>query len=217
MTSPGWLTRSLADVPTDDGWLGVCEVEVLAGLRFEKRRADWRLGRFASKAAVAIWLGVPPGRVEVAAAPDGAPEAWLDGRRAPASLSLNDWLAPSERRLPAAAGARRDNVANLLWTAKEAAAARREGLRLDVRQAVAELEGLSSTTPDWRRLAVVWGDGAGRAAGWWRAGARAAASARRLNSGRRPRRGGRVLEQALKLVAFEFHGSFRVKAPGPRP
>ena len=22
MTSPGWLTRSLADVPTDDGWLG---------------------------------------------------------------------------------------------------------------------------------------------------------------------------------------------------
>jgi 4'-phosphopantetheinyl transferase EntD len=59
------------------------------GLRFEKRRADWRLGRFASKAAVAIWLGVPPGRVELAAAPDGAPEAWLDGRRAPASLSLS--------------------------------------------------------------------------------------------------------------------------------
>jgi 4'-phosphopantetheinyl transferase len=203
MTSPGWLTRSLADVPTDDGWLGAREVEVLAGLRFEKRRADWRLGRFASKAAVAIRLGVPPGRVEIAAAPDGAPEAWLDGRRAPASLSLshragralavvgeadtalgcdlelveprsqaflNDWLAPSERGLPAAAGARRDIVANLLWTAKEAAAkARREGLRLDVRQAVAELEGLSSTTPDWRRLAVVWGDGAGRAAGWWRA------------------------------------------------
>lgn len=71
MTSPGWLTRSLADVPTDDGWLGAREVEVLPGLRFEKRRADWRLGRFASKAAVAIWLGVPPGRVEVAAAPDG--------------------------------------------------------------------------------------------------------------------------------------------------
>ena len=89
MTSPGWLTRSQADVPTDDGWLGAREVEVLAGLRFEKRRADWRLGRFASKAAVAIWLGVPPGRVEVAAAPDGAPEAWLDGRRGPASLSLS--------------------------------------------------------------------------------------------------------------------------------
>jgi len=203
MTSPGWLTRSLADVPTDDGWLGAREVEVLAGLRFEKRRTDWRLGRFASKAAVAIWLGVSPGRVEIAAAPDGAPEAWLDGRRAPASLSLShragralavvgeadtalgcdlelveprsrafldDWLAPSERGLAAAAGARRDIVANLLWTAKEAAAkARREGLRLDVRQAVAEPEGLGSTTPDWRRLAVVWGDGGGRAAGWWRA------------------------------------------------
>ncbi len=203
MTSPGWLTRSLADVPTGDGWLGAGEVEVLAGLRFEKRRTDWRLGRFASKAAVAIWLGVPAGRVEIAAAPDGVPEAWLDGRRAPASLSLshragralavvgeadsalgcdlelveprspafvNDWLAPSERELAAAAGARRDIVANLLWTAKEAAAkARREGLRLDVRQAVAEPEDLSSTTLDWRRLAVVWGDGGGRDAGWWRA------------------------------------------------
>jgi 4'-phosphopantetheinyl transferase len=89
MTSPGWLTRSLADVPTDDGWLCAREVEVLAGLRFEKRRADWRLGRFASKGAAAIWLGVRPGRVEVAATPDGAPEAWLDGRRAPASLSLS--------------------------------------------------------------------------------------------------------------------------------
>lgn len=206
-----------------------CEVEVLAGLRFEKRRADWRLGRFASKAAVAIWLGVPPGRVEVAAAPDGAPEAWLDGRRAPASLSLshragralavvgeadtalgcdlelveprsraflNDWLAPSERGLPAAAGARRDIVANLLWTAKEAAAqARREGLRLDVRQAVGELEGLSGGDA---RLAQARGRVGGRRRARRglvasrarlgdgdrrRACARPAASARRLNDG----------------------------------
>ena len=41
------------------------------------------------------------------------------------------------------AGARRDLVANLAWTAKEAAAKmRREGLRLDVRNAVAEPDGL---------------------------------------------------------------------------
>lgn len=204
MTSPGWLTRSLADVPAGDGWLGPGEAEVLAGLRFEKRRADWRLGRFAAKTAVAVWLGVPSSRLEIAAAPDGAPEAWLDGRPAPASLSLShraglalavvgdvgaalgcdlelieprsrafvtDWLAPAERALVARSGAaRRDLVANLLWTAKEAAAkSRREGLRLDVRDAVAAPEGLDSATPGWRRLAVVWADGGAQASGWWRA------------------------------------------------
>jgi 4'-phosphopantetheinyl transferase len=204
MTSPGWLTRSFADVPADDGWLAPAEAEVLAGLRIEKRRADWRLGRFAAKAGVAVWLGVRPTQVEIRAAPDGAPEAWLEGRRAGVCVSLshragralavvgepgtalgcdlevieprsraflNDWLAPAERALVAGAGgARRDLVANLLWTAKEAAAkARREGLRLDVRDAVAALDGLDSPTPGWRRLAVTWADGDGRAEGWWRA------------------------------------------------
>ena len=56
---------------------------------------------------------------------------------------VNDWLAPAERALVAAAGAgRRDLVANLLWTGKEAAAkVRREGLRLDVRDAVVAPDG----------------------------------------------------------------------------
>ena len=75
MTSPGWLTRSLADVPADDGWLGPGEIEVLAGLGFEKRRADWRLGRFAAKTALAVWLGVQPGRVEVASGARRRPRA----------------------------------------------------------------------------------------------------------------------------------------------
>lgn len=132
MTSPGWLTRSLADVPTDDGWLGAREVEVLAGVRFEKRRADCRLGRFASKAAVAIWLGVPPGRVEVAAAPDGAPEAWLDGRRAPASPSLSH----------------------------------RAGRALAV---VGEADTALGCDLELVEPRSRVGDGAGRAAGWWRA------------------------------------------------
>jgi 4'-phosphopantetheinyl transferase len=203
MTSPGWLTRSIADVPADDGWLGRSEREVLAGLRFEKRRQDWRLGRFAAKAAVAGWLGVAPGGVEIAAAPDGAPEARLGDEPAPVSLSLShragrslavvgesglalgcdlelieprsrafvaDWLAPAEQALVEDAGDReRDLLANLLWTAKEAAAkARREGLRLDVRQAVAAPAGLGSGRSGWRGLEVVWSDGGGRAAGWWR-------------------------------------------------
>ena len=203
MTSPGWLTRSVADVPVDDGWLGPAEREVLAGLRFERRRVDWRLGRFTAKAAVACWLGLPATGVEIVAASDGAPEARVNDDPAPVSLSLShragralavvgeagiamgcdlelieprsrvfvtDWLAPAEQALVAGAGASdRDLVANLLWTAKEAAAkARHEGLRLDPRHAVTTPTGIGSTTPGWRGLEVVWSDGGGRAVGWWR-------------------------------------------------
>ena len=61
-------------------------------------------------------------------------------------------------------------MANLFWSVKEAAAkARREGLRLDLRDAVAAVDGLDSGTPGWRRLAVTWADGGRRAEGWWRA------------------------------------------------
>ena len=62
-----------------------------------------------------------------------------------------------------------DLVANLLWTGKEAAAkVLREGLRLDVRGAVATPDGLDSTTIGWRRLTIAWAGGSGRVAGWWR-------------------------------------------------
>jgi 4'-phosphopantetheinyl transferase len=175
---------------------------VLAGLRVEKRRRDWRLGRFAAKTAAARWLGVPISHVEIVAAADGAPEARLDGGAAPVSLSLShraeralvvvgdaatslgcdlelieprsrafvsDWLAPAERALVEGAGARRDLVANLAWTAKEAAAkVRREGLRLDVRYAVAEPDGLDEAGARWQPLAVAWGDDGRRTPGWWR-------------------------------------------------
>jgi 4'-phosphopantetheinyl transferase len=203
MPSPGWLTRSLADLPGSDDWLGRAERRVLDGLTFDKRRSDWRLGRFCAKAAVATWLGVDPSRLEIAAAADGAPEARLDGQPAAVALALShragralavvtnagvrlgcdielveprseafiqDWLAPAERQtLARQNGARRDLVANLLWSAKEAAAkARREGLRLDLRDALVAPDGLGSDRPGWRALRVRWADGDG-ARGWWRA------------------------------------------------
>jgi 4'-phosphopantetheinyl transferase len=193
---------------------------VLSGLRVDKRRLDWRLGRWAAKAAVASWLGVDPGRIEVLAAADGAPEAWLDGALAPVSVSLShregralaavtdapavigcdlevveprsdafvrEWLTAREQvalaPLPPQA---RDHAVNLLWTAKEAAAkVRREGLRLDVRNAGVELH---ESRPGWQSLAVRWPEGI-RTAGWWRdaggwlmtiAGAPAPAPPRRL-------------------------------------
>ena len=81
---------------------------------------------------------------------------------------MREWLAPPEQALVAAAGDPAQ-VANLVWTAKEAAAkVRREGLRLDVRSAVTRLP----ERPAVARLAPAGGglDARGRptTAGWWR-------------------------------------------------
>ncbi|HEY7075234.1 MAG TPA: 4'-phosphopantetheinyl transferase superfamily protein [Solirubrobacteraceae bacterium] len=200
----GWLTRSAADVPAGDGWLGARERDALARLRVPKRRDDWRLGRWAAKAALAAWLGVETGRLEVLAAADGAPDAWLDGEPAPVSVSLShragralaavtdppavvgcdlelveprspafigDFLAPAEQALVAVAPPdERARLANLAWSAKEAAAkVRREGLRLDVRQAVMHREG-PPEAGGWAPLSVRWADGSAATEGWWRAG-----------------------------------------------
>ncbi|HEX8207271.1 MAG TPA: hypothetical protein VF587_14515 [Solirubrobacteraceae bacterium] len=64
-----WLTASLEDVPDGDDWLGPREREILATLDGERRRADWRLGRWAAKQL----LGDPA--IEILPAADGAPEA----------------------------------------------------------------------------------------------------------------------------------------------
>ncbi len=89
MTEFGWLTRTLADVPARDGWLSEREREILSTLRIPKRRADWRLGRWAAKTAVAAWQGLPVAAVEIRAAADGAPEALAGGARIPVGLSLS--------------------------------------------------------------------------------------------------------------------------------
>ena len=83
----GWLTRSLTDVPAGQAWLGPSERAVLAGLRIDKRRDDWRLGRYAAKHAAGLFLGIEPERIEVIAGPGGAPAAWCEG--APAALELS--------------------------------------------------------------------------------------------------------------------------------
>ena len=89
MGAPGWLSQRQADVPSGDEWLGENERRALADLRVEQRRAAWRLGRCTAKRALREWLGVAPSRFEVLAAPDGAPQGWLEGERVPVSLSLS--------------------------------------------------------------------------------------------------------------------------------
>ncbi len=82
---------------------------------------------------------------------------------------LREWLRPAERELVSAQnGEARDLAANLIWTAKEAASkARREGLRLNLRRATVEAEGLAQRAGSWARLQISWEDGPVEL-GWWR-------------------------------------------------
>jgi 4'-phosphopantetheinyl transferase len=89
MDTLAWLSRCDADVPGADAWLGPRERDVLDGLTIAPRRASWRLGRWTAKSAVGLWLRVRPADVEILAADDGAPEAWVGGERAAISLSLS--------------------------------------------------------------------------------------------------------------------------------
>ncbi len=89
-----WLEQTEAQVPEGEDWLSAAEVEVLRGLRFAKRRADWRLGRWTAKNAVAMRLGteLKPGglrTIEIYPAASGAPEVFFEGERAPLSISLS--------------------------------------------------------------------------------------------------------------------------------
>jgi hypothetical protein len=55
-----WLEQAVNDVPDNNNWLCTGELACLNRLRFAKRRADWRLGRWTAKRAVAARLGWPP-------------------------------------------------------------------------------------------------------------------------------------------------------------
>ena len=65
-------------------FVAVLRCRVLAGRHMERRRSDWRLGRWTAKAAVGMWLSVSPERVEIFAAPDSARQEgtyWHDRAR----------------------------------------------------------------------------------------------------------------------------------------
>jgi 4'-phosphopantetheinyl transferase len=79
------------EVPAGDGWLSRPELEVQAGLRFPKRRAEWRLGRWTAKRAIAEALGddAPASGVEIRADPDGAPRTLAGNQPLPVSISIS--------------------------------------------------------------------------------------------------------------------------------
>jgi 4'-phosphopantetheinyl transferase len=94
MTNVYWLEQIEADVPAENDWLAIGEALCLNGMRFAKRRTDWRLGRWTAKRALAICLNVPDDRqalagIEIRAAPSGAPEVFLATQPSAATISLS--------------------------------------------------------------------------------------------------------------------------------
>ena len=85
-----WRLLPASSVPEGDDWLGPREKAVLAGLRFPKRRADWRLGRYVAKRSLAAVTGSSAlDRIEIVAAEDGAPEAFVQGHRIDLQISIS--------------------------------------------------------------------------------------------------------------------------------
>src|ERR1700739_658574 len=89
-----WLEQTEADVPTENQWLSTRERMCLSGMRFVKRRTDWRLGRWTAKHSVSACLNVSTdigalADTEILSAPSGAPEVFLRDRPADVAISLS--------------------------------------------------------------------------------------------------------------------------------
>ena len=90
-----WLSQGMNDAPADDVWLSALEAGYVSRLRFAKRRTEFRLGRWTAKLALARYLGLPRDgaelrRIVIDRAPDGAPAPIVDGRPAPAYITMTD-------------------------------------------------------------------------------------------------------------------------------
>lgn len=89
-----WLEQTGRDVAVEDDWLSPTEAVRLRSMRFPKRCADWRLGRWTAKRALACCLGLTPdaktfAEIEIRPTPSGAPEVFIARRQQPLNLSLS--------------------------------------------------------------------------------------------------------------------------------
>jgi 4'-phosphopantetheinyl transferase len=89
-----WLEQTEVDVPAENDWLSANEATCLNGMRFAKRRADWRLGRWTAKRALSVCMDVPTHprafkKMDVRPAPSGAPEVFFSNQPAVVTISLS--------------------------------------------------------------------------------------------------------------------------------
>ncbi|HEX9112668.1 MAG TPA: hypothetical protein VF845_14405, partial [Terriglobales bacterium] len=89
-----WLEQTEADIPAENQWLNANEILRLNAMRIPKRRADWRLGRWTAKHAVAACLNLPTepstlADIEIRAASSGAPDVFVGAEPAGIAISLS--------------------------------------------------------------------------------------------------------------------------------
>ncbi len=89
-----WLEQTQADLPSQNNWLSASEAVRLDGMRVAKRHADWRLGRWTAKHALAAYLHLPSysrdlADIEIRSAPSGAPEVFIANQPAGVAISLS--------------------------------------------------------------------------------------------------------------------------------
>jgi len=89
-----WLEQTEASVAAENDWLSARESAILNGMRFAKRRADWRLGRWTAKHAVASFLDLPAdaralAEIEIRPASSGAPEVFIGNCPAAVTVSIS--------------------------------------------------------------------------------------------------------------------------------
>lgn len=89
-----WLQQCEADLPATDDWLCESEAARLNSFRFAKRRADWRLGRWTAKCAVAASLKWPGDhlflrQIEIVSASAGQPEVTLHDQTETVTISIS--------------------------------------------------------------------------------------------------------------------------------
>lgn len=89
-----WLQQCEADLPATDDWLTETEAARLSSFRFANRRADWRLGRWTAKCAVAASLRLPADhrffkQIEIVPASTGQPEVTLHNRPDRVTISIS--------------------------------------------------------------------------------------------------------------------------------
>ncbi len=90
-----WLACGMDEVPADNAWLQEPEASRLDSMAYTKRRTEVRLGRWTAKKTVALVAGIDGGprgshRVVIRNAPDGAPEAFVDGSPAAMTIAMTD-------------------------------------------------------------------------------------------------------------------------------
>jgi 4'-phosphopantetheinyl transferase len=88
-----WLEQTEADVSRENNWLSANEAACLNGMRFAKRRADWRLGRWTAKRALSVCWDVPANpevfkKMDIRPAHSGAPEVFFAEQAAAVTISL---------------------------------------------------------------------------------------------------------------------------------